>query len=275
VKKDCCIICQKPVPCDLIACANKITVCPDGYKLVVIDGDCCPSCQLKPPCPATIACLPCPAGTTATPTDLSCCPLCNPVDVCAGVVCAKPNCTIFSTIKRAGQCCLQCPTCADNANLLCDPNDDQKCKDGFFTGTDCATPVPPVQRIAINFTVQFCQPALAAAQCPIIDVQTIRILIVSVTKAPASSVTVTAVGSSSLTTCCIRYTVTIASTVGSAVDVPATTTDVKGKLNASTVAGGANFIVDGYTPTPTATPTKASASAVALSTLLIGAAALF
>lgn len=157
VRGPCCEYCQNATACDNVRCFSAS--CPEGTKKVYPDGSCCPSCEPIPDCRAAL-CFPvkCEPGFEAVRKDLSCCATCEPIDRCATVRCARPQCHPAFWIKRAGECCPQCPTCSEDhsGRFKCDNNDNQVCKPGYFGGNNCTTPVPPSERTEVAWNVEVC-----------------------------------------------------------------------------------------------------------------------
>jgi hypothetical protein len=103
-----------------------------------------------------------------------------------------------------------------------------------------------------------------------LDTQVIRILILSITRAPAGSVDVQAIGKVEGNQCCIRYTITIATQVGSQVDVDGTATTMKNGLTAS-----GDFIVEGEEGPNGTNPNSAAQFGLSLVFLLLSIYTLF
>jgi len=96
-------------------------------------------------------------------------------------------------------CCPTCWQCEDKAyaasNKICNENDDPVCPKGIWTGTDCAVPVDPIDRIVVIIIIVVC-PADAKPQagtCPAKpwEDQAIRLKIASYTSVTSDYITTT------------------------------------------------------------------------------------
>jgi hypothetical protein len=124
---------------------------------------------------------------------------------------------------------------------LCDENDDTKCRAGYFTGNDCAAPVPPVDRTEIVIIVILCPPGVtdaASTTCKPYDEQTIRLLIASYTS--VGSVHIAAfLEEKRADSCCFRFKIVISDVkVGGEIDPEAQADEIVAEINTKGASDG-------------------------------------
>lgn len=100
--------------------------------------------------------------------------------------------------------------CRDTNSLNCNPNDDQVCRSGFFTGSNCDVPVTDRKQYVVQ--ARFCINLSTGDTCPTIEARDVRNIAVRLSGVDASLITVTRFEKID-GTCCwkIEFTVAVSS----------------------------------------------------------------